>query len=114
MAGNPKRMGQIKQLIRLYVQGRGKRTIARELGISKNTCLYCNTVITTQIPLTSTKTMFWINVKVLKQISQGACNQVYVTAPLTEKQSVILEISNEIWNVLYRNVFLDYFNERQL
>lgn len=37
MAGKPKRMGQIKQLIRLYSQGHGKRTIARELGISKNT-----------------------------------------------------------------------------
>lgn len=30
-------MSQIKQLIRLYRQGKGKKTIARELGISKNT-----------------------------------------------------------------------------
>ena len=37
MAGKPKRMGQIKQLIRLYQQGLGKKTIARELGMSKNT-----------------------------------------------------------------------------
>jgi transposase len=37
MAGKPKRMSQIKQLIRLYQQGEGKRTIARKLGISKNT-----------------------------------------------------------------------------
>lgn len=37
MAGKPKRMGQIKQLIRLHMQGHGKKTIARELGMSKNT-----------------------------------------------------------------------------
>jgi len=37
MAGKPKRMGQIKQLIRLYEQGLGKKTIARRLDMSKNT-----------------------------------------------------------------------------
>jgi transposase len=37
MAGKPKRMSQIKQLVRLHQQGIGKKTIARELGISKNT-----------------------------------------------------------------------------
>ena len=37
MAGKPKRMSQIKQLIRLYQQGHGKKTIARQLGMSKNT-----------------------------------------------------------------------------
>lgn len=37
MAGKPKRMGQIKQLLRLYQQGHGKKAIARELGMSKNT-----------------------------------------------------------------------------
>jgi DNA-binding NarL/FixJ family response regulator len=37
MAGKPKRMGQIKQLLRLHGQGHGKKAIARELGISKNT-----------------------------------------------------------------------------
>lgn len=37
MAGKPKRMSQIKQLIRLHKQGLGIKTIARELGISKNT-----------------------------------------------------------------------------
>ena len=37
MAGKPKRMGQVKQLIRLYEQGLGKKTIARRLGMSKNT-----------------------------------------------------------------------------
>ena len=37
MAGKPKRMGHIKQLIRLHGQGLGKKTIARRLGMSKNT-----------------------------------------------------------------------------
>jgi transposase len=37
MAGKPKRMSQIKQLIRLHNQGVGIKTIARELGMSKNT-----------------------------------------------------------------------------
>jgi transposase len=37
MAGKTKRMSQIKQLIRLYKQGMGKKAIARQLGISKNT-----------------------------------------------------------------------------
>jgi len=30
-------MGQVKQIIRLYQQGLGKKTIAKRLGISKNT-----------------------------------------------------------------------------
>ena len=37
MAGKPKPMSQIKQLIRLYQQGESKKSIARILGISKNT-----------------------------------------------------------------------------
>ncbi|QEC52786.1 transposase [Anseongella ginsenosidimutans] len=37
MAGKPRPMSQVKQLIRLHLQGNGKKTIARELGISKNT-----------------------------------------------------------------------------
>jgi len=37
MAGKPKRMGQIKQLLRLHGQGHGKKAIARDLGMSKNT-----------------------------------------------------------------------------
>ena len=37
MAGKPKPMSQIKQLIRLYQDGAGKKTIARDLGLSKNT-----------------------------------------------------------------------------
>ena len=37
MAGKPQRMSQIKQLIQLHKQGKGKKTIARQLGMSKNT-----------------------------------------------------------------------------
>ena len=37
MAGKPKPMSQIKQLLQLYKQGKGKKTIARSLNISKNT-----------------------------------------------------------------------------
>ena len=37
MAGKPKPMSQIKQLLLLYQQGKGRKTIARTLGMSKNT-----------------------------------------------------------------------------
>lgn len=37
MAGKPKRMSQIKQLLRLHKQGKSKREIGRILNISKNT-----------------------------------------------------------------------------
>ena len=37
MAGKPKQMSQIKQLIRLYQGGGGIKTIAHILGMSKNT-----------------------------------------------------------------------------
>lgn len=37
MAGKPKPMSQIKQLLLLHQQGKGRKTIARTLGISKNT-----------------------------------------------------------------------------
>jgi len=37
MAGKPKRMSQIKQLLRFHKEGYGKKHIARNLGISKNT-----------------------------------------------------------------------------
>jgi DNA-binding NarL/FixJ family response regulator len=36
-AGKPVRMSQIKQLIHLHRQGKGKKEIARILGLSKNT-----------------------------------------------------------------------------
>jgi len=37
MAGKTKRMSQIKQLLRLHHEGKGKKEIARILGISRNT-----------------------------------------------------------------------------
>ena len=37
MAGKPKPMSQIKQLLQLHETGKGIKSIARSLGISKNT-----------------------------------------------------------------------------
>ncbi len=37
MAGKPKEMSQIKQLLRMHSQGFGKQTIAKRLDVSKNT-----------------------------------------------------------------------------
>ena len=37
MAGKPKRMSQVKQILQLHKQGYGNKAIARNLGISKNT-----------------------------------------------------------------------------
>lgn len=37
MAGKPKRMSQVKQILQLHKQGHGNKTIARNLSISKNT-----------------------------------------------------------------------------
>src|SRR5665647_769622 len=37
MAGKPKPMSQIKQLLQLHEMGKSKKFIARTLGISKNT-----------------------------------------------------------------------------
>src|SRR5690606_40784952 len=37
MAGKPKLMSQIKQLLHLYKQGESKKSMARILGISRNT-----------------------------------------------------------------------------
>ena len=37
MAGKPKSMSQIKQLLQLHKQGKAKKEIARILGISRNT-----------------------------------------------------------------------------
>ena len=37
MAGKPKRMSQVKQILRMHKQGKGIKTIARTLSISKNT-----------------------------------------------------------------------------
>src|SRR5690606_24105834 len=54
MAGKPKPMSQIKQLLRLHQQGRKIKTIARELGISKNTVkVYLQRVQQQNWPITS-------------------------------------------------------------
>ncbi len=37
MAGKPKRMSQVKQILRMHLQGKGKKTIARALSVSRNT-----------------------------------------------------------------------------
>jgi len=37
MAGKPRPMSQIKQLLQLHEQGKGFKFIARSIGISKNT-----------------------------------------------------------------------------
>ncbi len=37
MAGKPKPMSQVKQILRLHYQGKGIKTIARTLSVSKNT-----------------------------------------------------------------------------
>lgn len=37
MAGKPKRMSQVKQILRMHLQGKGIKTIAKALFISKNT-----------------------------------------------------------------------------
>ncbi|WP_157373976.1 helix-turn-helix domain-containing protein, partial [Arenibacter certesii] len=37
MAGKSKPMSQVKQILRLHCQGKGFKTIARTLSVSKNT-----------------------------------------------------------------------------
>ncbi len=37
MAGKPKKMSQVKQILQIHKQGIGNKTIARNLGISKTT-----------------------------------------------------------------------------
>src|SRR5690554_5581034 len=37
MAGKPKRMSQVKQILRMHKQGKGIKTIAKALSISRNT-----------------------------------------------------------------------------
>lgn len=52
MAGKPKRMSQVKQLLRMHHQGKGYKTIARTLGISKNTVKnYARKVKISRIPI---------------------------------------------------------------
>ena len=37
MAGKPKKMSQVKQILQMHNQGSGNKTIARNVGVSKNT-----------------------------------------------------------------------------
>src|SRR5690606_856665 len=56
MAGKPKSMSQIKQLLLLHQQGKGRKTIARTLGMSKTTVkVYLNKLHA----LTSSGTQPW-------------------------------------------------------
>ncbi len=57
--------------------------------------------------------------KVLKvtkngSVRWGSYNWVYVSASLQGKYIGALEMGNGIWRVFYRNVFLGYFNEKEL
>lgn len=54
MAGKPKRMSLVKQLLRMHSLGKGIKTIARELQISKNTVRsYVRRVEVSRISLSS-------------------------------------------------------------
>jgi len=58
MAGKPKRMSQIKQLLQLHEQGKNKKFIARSLGISKNTVkAYLAKVASTPLDIKSLLTL---------------------------------------------------------
>lgn len=52
MAGKPKTMSQVKQLLRLLQSGKGNKTIAKDLGVSKNTVKsYIGRVKSTQMSI---------------------------------------------------------------
>lgn len=54
MAGKPKRMSQVKQILQLHSQSYGHKAIARDLGISKNTVKsYLNKYRSTKLSLTT-------------------------------------------------------------
>jgi len=54
MAGKPKRMSLVKQLLRMHSQGKGIKTIARSLHISKNTVKsYIKKVEVSRTPLST-------------------------------------------------------------
>ena len=54
MAGKPKRMSLIKQILRMHYQGKGYKTIARALNVSKNTVKsYVGKVKVSRIPIAS-------------------------------------------------------------
>jgi len=57
--------------------------------------------------------------KVLKVTQNGAISWksyywVFLTAALKRKYVGILEMGNGIWRVYYRNVFLGFFDERNI
>jgi hypothetical protein len=57
--------------------------------------------------------------KILKVAQSGAIRWksyywVYVSAALKGKYSAIEDIGNGIWKVFYRNVFLGFYNQRNL
>ena len=52
MAGKPKRMSQVKQILRMHLQGKGIKTIAKALFISKNTVKnYLSKVLNTKVSI---------------------------------------------------------------
>lgn len=54
MAGKPKRMSLVKQILRMHYQGKGHKTIARALNVSKNTVKsYVGKVKISRIPIAS-------------------------------------------------------------
>lgn len=58
MAGKPKRMSLVKQILRMYHQGKGYKTIARSLSVSKNTVKsYVGKVKISRIPIASLLTL---------------------------------------------------------
>ena len=58
MAGKPKRMSQIKQLLQLHEQGKSKKFIARSLGMSKNTVkVYLSKLALTTLDIQSLLTL---------------------------------------------------------
>lgn len=60
MAGKPKRMSLIKQLLRMHLKGDGYKTIARTLEISKNTVKrYVAKVNEGRVPIKSLLALEW-------------------------------------------------------
>lgn len=85
MAGKPKRMSQIKQLIRLYQGRSGIKTIARILGMSKNTVK-----------------------SYLKKMADGEFN----TAELLKQDDPVLEKSFHADNPAYKADKFEYLKSR--
>lgn len=85
MAGKPKRMSQIKQLIRLYQSGSGIKTIARILGMSKNTVK-----------------------SYLKKMADGGFN----TEELLKQEDPLLEKSFHAGNPAYKADKFEYLKSR--